>query len=407
MSSFVVMGGKPLSGCVTVSGAKNSALPILFSSIAAKGISKIHNIPNIGDVKVAIQLLEGFGADVKLDGTTLIVDTSNLNYREPTEKLTCSLRASTYLIGATLARFGRANIGLYGGCNFAPRPIDLHIYAMEEMGAERVGNSLFLKNTKDSHIVFPKTSVGATVNALILASSIEKKTIIDGCAIEPHILTLVDYLRKTGAKIEIENRRIVVYGRELEGREVVLNGDMIEAATYHVISLMTGGNIVVCGYDIEELSAFCDMAISSGASCENLDTGTRFYGEMTTTVDITASPYPGFATDLCPICAPLLAAFKGGFVRDLVFPARFGYLSELALFGLSYSRLDGGAHIHPSHIHSACATAPDLRGGMAALILALNAKGRSVIHSAEILMRGYANLCDKLSSLGAEIDFFN
>lgn len=406
MSSFVVNGGNPLSGRVRVSGAKNSALPILFSTIAAKGISKIHNLPDIGDVKTAVRLLLDFGAEVKSDADTLIVDTRNIKYSDPPESLTASLRASTYLIGATLARFGRANIGLYGGCNFAPRPIDLHIYAMEQMGAERVGNTLVLKKHKDSHILFPKTSVGATVNTLILASSIEKTTVIDGCAIEPHILVLLEYLKAAGAEITLENRRITVKGRELSGAEVTLNGDMIEAATYHILSLLLGGDITVDGVDMDELSVFTDTLSSAGASMQKLDTGARFCGKMSTTVDIIASPHPGFATDLCPICAPLLAAGYGGRISDLVFPTRFGYLFDLASFGLSFIRLDGGAYILPSSIHPATVRAPDLRGGMAALILALLARGESTIHSAETILRGYSNLVPKLSSLGAKIVFF-
>lgn len=406
MSSFVVNGGNPLSGRVRVSGAKNSALPILFSTIAAKGISKIYNVPDIGDVKTAIQLLWGFGAEVKSDADTLTVDTRELKYYDPPENLTTSLRASTYLIGATLARFGRANIGLYGGCNFAPRPIDLHIYAMEQMGAERVGNTLVLKKYKDSHITFPKTSVGATVNTLILASSIEKTTIIDGCAIEPHILVLIEYLRAAGAEITLENRRITVRGGELSRAEVTLNGDMIEAATYHVLSLLLGGGIIVDGVNMDELSVFNDTLTAAGALQQKLDTGVRFYGEMSTTVDIIASPHPGFATDLCPISAPLLASYNGGSIRDLVFPTRFGYLLDLASFGLSFIRLEGGVYILPSRIHPATVRAPDLRGGMAALILALLARGESRIHSAETILRGYSSLISKLSSLGAKIDFF-
>ena len=406
MGSFVVNGGNSLSGRVVVSGAKNSALPILFSTISAKGISKIHNVPDIGDVKIALDILRGFGAEVKIDADTVIVDTRELHYYEPPETLTASLRASTYLIGATLARFGRANIGLYGGCNFAPRPIDLHIYAMEQMGAKRIGNTLVLAKHRDSHIMFTKTSVGATVNSLILASSIEKTTVIDGCAIEPHILVLVEYLRKSGTEIIIENRRITVKGKGQTGATITLNGDMIEAATYHILSVLLGGDIVVDGIDMDELSIFTDTLTNAGVVQQKLDTGVRFCGKMSTTVDIIASPYPGFATDLCPLCVPLLASFFGGSVRDLVFPTRFGYLFDLAYFGLSFIRLEGGVYILPSRIHPATVHAPDLRGGMAALILALLAKGESTIRSAETILRGYSSLTQKLSSLGAKIDFF-
>ena len=157
---------------------------------------------------------------------------------------------------------------------------------------------------------------------------------------------------------------------------------------------------------MDELSIFTDTLTNAGVVEEKLDTGVRFCGKMSTTVDIIASPYPGFATDLCPLCVPLLASFFGGSVRDLVFPTRFGYLFDLAYFGLSFIRLEGGVYILPSRIHPATVHAPDLRGGMAALILALLAKGESTIHSAETILRGYSSLTQKLSSLGAKIDFF-
>ncbi len=405
MSSFIVNGGKLLSGSIRVSGSKNAALPIIFSTLAISGISKIHNAPNIGDVEVAIGLLRGFGAIIKKEGNSVIIDTKNIEYCKPSDALTSSLRGSTYLIGGMLARFGRAYIGAYGGCSFAPRPIDLHIYAMEQMGARREGDNLLLENPHGAIIEFPKPSVGATANAMILAASIDDITELYGCAVEPHIHSLADFLRSAGAEISIEDRHIKIRGCQLSCGEIALNGDMIEAATFHILSLLTGGSIVVEGVENKELSCFYSKLQMAGANIDDSNTGMRLHGKLQTTIDIIATPYPGFATDIAPLCAPLLARYFGGCIMDTVFPSRFGYLSTLASFGLKYNGTYGSATISPSTCHASIVTAPDLRGGMAAMLLALSIQGKSIIRSAEIVLRGYSELCKKLNSLGAEIQY--
>ena len=405
MSSYIINGGRPLFGSVRVSGSKNAALPILFAAITCEGRSRIHNMPQIGDVDSATCLLTELGAKVTRAGDTVTVDSSSLVYKRPSDSLTASLRASTYLIGAMLARFGRSDIGAYGGCSFAPRPIDLHIYAMERLGAKRVGDSLFLDNPRGAEITFPKPSVGATANAMILAASIEERTELFGCAVEPHILSLADFLTSSGAKIDVEDRHISIRGARLNEGEVTLVPDMIEAATYHILSLLTGGNIFVEGASYGELSCFLSPLEKSGIIVRKSDTDVCLRGKMQTIIDIVAEPFPGFPTDIAPLMAPLLAGCLGGHITDTVFPSRFGYLNSLSAFGLSYTRDRFGAAIYPSRFHSSRTAAPDLRGGMAAIILSLVSEGESIVNSADIVLRGYSDLTSKLLSLGADVKF--
>ena len=200
---MIVRGGKRLSGEVRISGSKNGALPILFATLITKGVSRIENLPDIGDIRVAIRLLEGFGAKMLRSGVALYIDTEHLTYREPDPTLVSQIRASSYLIGACLARFGKFTLSNFGGCSFSNRPIDMHLYAAEALGARIENDVLLTDGLKGAEIVFDKPSVGATVNAIIMASLSDGETHIHTYAKEPHIFTLVEFLKSCGADIEI------------------------------------------------------------------------------------------------------------------------------------------------------------------------------------------------------------
>ena len=481
MKKIIVNGGKALCGEVRVSGSKNAALPLIFASLLIDGETTLHKVPDIGDVRVALELLSGFGAEISFVNSTLRINSRGVKYRSAPTALTGKIRASTYLLGATLGRFGRAEIPASGGCNFSSRPIDFHINAAKSFGAALVENTLAKdelcinaagENTLENHqanilygaekylvaeklhgakIALLKPSVGATINALLMAVKAHGDSEISGFAREPHVLSVIDFLRAAGAEIRLENGKILVHPAPLHPTEFTVIGDMIEAGTYLTAAMITGGNITVSGIDPGELSAYLDIVKKLGFIPEILpdevffDPGNRspfapqkslsgiridskkrkFSGNK---ISVSAAPYPAYPTDLQPIIAPLIAKNSGGEIRDFVFPERFGYLESLAAFGIKSSiegcetgiktsvesRENGEnspseifehpyAKIEKSHLKSGKSNAPDLRGGMACLLAALSAKGYSEISSADLILRGYDSLVEKLTSLGAEV----
>ena len=230
-------GGKPLCGNITVSGSKNAALPILFSLLSINGVSTLHNLPSIGDVRVALAILEYYGARIEYRTDAVKIDTTAVRYAEPPRLLTAGIRASSYLIGSSLVRFARSSLVEIGGCGFAPRPIDLHLYAAYSLGAYRKGNLLCADRLKGCELIFPKPSVGATVNSLIMAAQAEGKTVIKGYAREPHVMAVADFLTRAGAKISFSDDAITVIGNTLHGADYTVIGDMVEAGSYLSASL--------------------------------------------------------------------------------------------------------------------------------------------------------------------------
>ena len=471
MKKIIVNGGKALCGEVRVSGSKNAALPLVFASLLIDGETTLHKVPDIGDVRVALELLSFFGAEISFVNSTLRINSRGVKYRSAPTALTGKIRASTYLLGATLGRFGRAEIPASGGCNFSNRPIDFHINAAKSFGAALVENTLAKDElcisaagentlTKDElcsasagknplekdqanissgaekyliaeklhgvKIALPKPSVGATINALLMAVKAHGDSEISGFAREPHVLSVIDFLRAAGAEIRLENEKILVHPAPLHPTEFTVIGDMIEAGTYLTAAMITGGNITVFGIDPEELSAYLDIVKKLGFIPEilpltlpeneeksadltsekslcgiRIDSKKRkFSGNK---ISVSAAPYPAYPTDLQPIIAPLIAKNSGGEIRDFVFPERFGYLESLAAFGISSTVAEKCAKIEKSHLKPGKSNAPDLRGGMACLLAALCAKGCSEISSADLILRGYDCLVEKLTSLGAEV----
>ena len=405
MAKYIVRGGRVLSGDVRVSGSKNAALPVIFASLTVGGVSKIRGIPDIEDTRVALRLIEEQGARITRLGDVTEIDCSALEYRPPSGTLASRLRASTYLLGACLARFGRVDLPAYGGCNFSARPIDMHVAAAGLFGAREDGCALVAPRLHGATVEFHKKSVGATVNSLIMAASADGVAVIRGAATEPHIGVLIDYLRSAGARISTHGDTLTVVGGSLHGGEVAVPPDSIEAGTYLALGAMTGGEVRVLCDRGGELISFLDAVKTGGLLCDCFDTGMRLHGKMTTKVDIYAAPFPSFPTDLQPIFASLSSVGAGADIYDRVFPSRFGYLSSLAALGVRCDRFDGWARIYPSRIRSGVTACTDLRGGAAAMLLALAADGESVIGEAQILDRGYERLAPKLLGLGADIKY--
>ena len=405
MGKFIVRGGRPLFGSVRVSGSKNAALPIIFASVITRGVSRFYNLPAITDVWDALEIIKSLGAKIHNEGGVTVVDTRDLSYAPVSPHLVARLRASTYLIGSCLARFGRAELLPFGGCAFSHRPIDMHLDAAVKFGARIDGELLTADFLTAADISLRQPSVGATVNALIMASAIRGESHITGAAKEPHILSLVSYLRSAGVSIREENGGYTVRGGELHGGIAVIPGDMIEAGTFLAASILTDGAVHVSGFDTRELVAFTAPMLARGVIEEVSESGIALLGRPRREISVTTGPYPAFATDLQPILSTVLATASGGEITDAVWPSRFGYLGELAKLGLSYLREGNRVRILRSSIHPALTTATDLRGGAAAVILSLAADGESRIDSGELVLRGYDDFVGKLREIGADVRY--
>ena len=391
MKILKVRGGRPLNGRIRVAGSKNAALPIIFSCILINGVSEIENLPDIGDTNIALSILCDMGAVIHKVGDLTYIDTSDLRYTKPRDELVEKIRASTYLIGACLGRFGICHVGKFGGCNFSNRPIDMHLDACRSLGCDIRGD-IIVGLPGEGEIHFNKPSVGATVNAILLASSIRGRSVIYGAAGEPHIDCLIDFLISAGADISRSGDKLEIIGANLLGGKIRVIDDMIEAGSYMALSYLTDGKIQPLNIPYNEMTAVTNAFCRMG-----LDGDERYY------THVTAEPYPGFPTDLQPIFTPLMAKYRGGVIIDDVWPERFGYLKSLESFGIKSHVKGNHAEIYPSSVHSAIVDAPDLRGGFACLMTALMAEGESRIYSAKTILRGYENLVNKLSHLGAEI----
>lgn len=402
MKKIIVNGGRKLQGDLTVSGSKNAALPIIFACILTNGVSEIDNLPDIGDVRAALSLLSSFGAKIERRGSLTFIDTRELSYIDPDVSLTSKIRASTYLLGSCLSRFGRCPMLIFGGCNFSHRPIDMHLDACLALGAHIDGDMITADRLKGNVISFRCPSVGATVNSILLAASAEGETLLRGCAVEPHIDALIDFLNSCGASIIRQGREIRICGRELHGGKITVIGDYIEAGSYIALGLMCG-SVRVKNAPLSHMSAVLDSLSSLGATFSFEDNLICAHLISKNFISLTTAPYPAFPTDLQPIFAPLMAVISGGEIIDTVWRERFGYLDSLSHFGILSQREDNRARIFRSKIHSGKTVAPDLRGGMACLMTALAAEGQSEIDSLEIILRGYENLEKKLRTLGAEI----
>lgn len=404
MKKIIVNGPATLRGSVKIGGSKNAALPILFACIIARGVSEIEGLPDIGDVRVAMEILTDMGIIITRKNGITYVDSRNMYYSIPREELISKIRASTYLIGACLGRFGRCVLQGYGGCNFSKRPIDMHLYAASALGAELNGGVITANKLTAAEISFDKASVGATVNAILLSVCADGKTCIKGAAREPHIDCLIEFLISCGAEIHKSGNEITVVGKRLQGGRIKIIPDMIEAGSYLAISAMPSAEVRVENSPLGDMKSIIEAFISFGAQISENSAFVRLMAKNPNSFSVVARPYPAFPTDLQPIIAPLMAIYRGGEITDEVWRDRFGYLKSLSAFGVKYSLHDNTAIIYPSKISPASVTAPDLRGGMACIIAALAAKGQSEIHSAEIVLRGYEDLVKKLGALGADVE---
>ncbi len=413
MGKYIINGGKKLYGTVDIQGSKNSAVAILIATLVTDGDTVISNLPDITDVDNCLKILSYYGCAVKRESRVCVkINTDNIRNRTLPCNLIKKIRASNYLIGALLSRFGACELPESGGCNFGSRPVDLHIGAMTALGASVKGGGKFLECRSGliaNNIVFPFKTVGGTVNAIIAAVKARGTTVIENAAREPHIKDLSLFLNSCGAEIYgAGSDRIVIYGKnKLTGSLHTIDYDMIEAGTYMIYGLVTDGKIYCRNAPIGEMQSFFSSLKNYGANITVCNDSVKTEGRHMRGCDVKTAAFPGFPTDLQPLITVLAGISEGhSNITEKIFSNRFGYVRELEKAGLRYNidgdtlKVSGVTGYSPSIME-----ATDLRGGAALIGAALNARGRSEILNAEYIQRGYSEIVRKLAGLGADIEF--
>ena len=400
VEKFVITGGKPLHGEVTISGAKNAAVGILPATILAADVCVIENLPDISDVAVSLKILSTLGAQVKmLNRNTYEIDTTHLTGTNVPDNLSRQMRASYYFLGALLSRFGRAQVAMPGGCNLGPRPIDQHLKVFSALGAEELNGA---------HIFFDKVSVGATMNGMLSAVMAKGQTILENCAKEPHVVDLANFLNMCGADVRGAGTDVIkVRGVEkLHGCTYSIIPDQIEAGSYMVAAAATGGDVLIKNVTPKHLEPITAKLRRAGAEVEEFDDAVRVRrtGDILP-LKINTMPHPGFPTDMQPLMGVLLSVAKGtSTVTESVWDNRFRYVDELRKMGASV-QVDGQVAVFEGveKLSPAPLRALDLRAGAAMVVAALMADGTSEIEEIGHIERGYENIVEKLRGLGADI----
>jgi UDP-N-acetylglucosamine 1-carboxyvinyltransferase len=402
MKKIEIHGGKPLSGNITISGAKNSAVALIPAAIMADSPVTLEGVPDIQDVHSLIEILEIMGATVSFEDNRMVIDPSNVvSIPMPSGKIN-SLRASYYFMGALVGKFGEAVVGLPGGCFLGPRPIDLHIKGFESLGAD-VSNEhgvIYLRTDdeglKGDRIFMDVVSIGATINVMLAAVKAKGKTIIENAAKEPEIIDVATLLNNMGAKIRgAGTDEIRIEGvEELHGCVHSIIPDRIEAGTYLALAAAMGEGVTVHNVIYEHIESFIakleEIGVEMNISEDSIDV---LPSKNLKTVDVTTSPYPGFATDL---------------IIDTIYSKRVNHIPELVRMGAD-ARVEGNLIVlnGPSKLHGAEVVASDLRAGACLVIAGLMAEGKTTIFNVEYILRGYDHIIEKLTALGATIEMID
>ena len=415
MDYIVINGQKRLQGNVSISGAKNAALAIIPATVVSGGVCIIDNVPYIEDVVNHTKVLESLGVTFEFrdNNHTLVVDATNITSHVLDEHHAKSTRASYYFMGALLARFGKVEMPMPGGCGIGARPIGYHIKGFEALGAtckqEHGIVTLEAKNgLKGANIYLDSPSVGATINIMIAAVFAEGTTLIENAAREPHVVDTANFLNKLGAKISGAGTDIIrIRGvNSLSGSEYTIIPDQIEAGTYMIAAAITGGDVTVENIIPKHMESLTSKLKEIGANItEGLDSIRVQVGSPLKGCDIKTAVYPGFPTDLQPQMATLLCTgTSSSVVTENIFENRFRYVGELRRLGASL-KLDSRSLIINGNyeLTGAKVEASDLRAGAALVIAGLAAKGKTTISGIEHLDRGYECLEEKLCALGADV----
>ena len=414
MEKIVVDGGYPLSGKVDISGMKNAAVAVIFATVLSSGVCVIDNLPEISDVVDCLAILQSIGANVRMVSRNKVeIDTTNVRDTEAPLDLVRKIRASYYLAGAVLGRFGEVKVGLPGGCKFGVRPIDLHVKAFERLGATvDLGggciDAVAEGGLKGANIYFDSCSVGATINAIIAAVMADGLTVIENPAKEPHVVDLANFLNACGADIRGAGTSVIkIYGgKPLHGCEYAIIPDMIEAGTFMVAAAATGGGIYINNAIPKHLETITSKLREMGVRVDEYDQAVMVTaGEKLLAANVKTLAYPGFPTDMHPQMAVLLCLADGpSHLNETIWNGRFRYVDELQRMGAKIRVEDRTAYFEGNTVFSpSIVKAVDLRAGAAVVLAALATEGRTMIEDISLIERGYDNIVSKLRSVGANI----
>lgn len=416
MTEYIIRGGKPLYGEIEISGAKNAAVAIIPAALLVDGVCRIENIPQISDVTLFLNILKTMGADVRtVNKHTMDIDCRGIRSGEGPCEMMRTIRASYYLIGAMLGKFGYARGAMPGGCDFGVRPIDQHIKGFRAMGAAvDVRDGMIIADTpngrlKGTNVYLDVVSVGATMNIMLAAVKAEGRTVIENAAKEPHIVDLANFLNSMGADIKGAGTSVI----KIKGVEKMNGGfysiipDQIEAGTYLAAVAGTGGEVLIKNVIPKHLECITAKLEEMGVEIEEQGDAVlvRRMGPLNCT-NVKTMPYPGFPTDMQPQIATLLAMARGtSMVTEDVWDDRFRYVSQLARMGANI-RVDGKVAVIQGveELRAAPVKACDLRAGAAMVIAGLCAEGSTRVEDVHYIERGYENIVEKLRGVGADIE---
>lgn len=413
MEQYVVKGGVPLRGEVSIGGAKNAALGILAAAIMTDETVTIENVPNVRDTRVLLQAIEGIGAKVKyIYNNTVQINGGSISDLNVEYEYIRKIRASYYLLGALLGKYKESNVALPGGCNIGSRPIDQHLKGFKALGAKvNIDHGVVsakAENLVGGHIYFDVVTVGATINLMMASCMADGETILENAAKEPHIVDVANFLNAMGANIKGAGTDVIrIKGvNRLHGCTYSIIPDQIEAGTFMMAAAATRGDIVIKDVIPKHLESITAKLLEMGCKLVEGDDWIRVIaeGEVGST-NVKTLPYPGFPTDMQPQIAVALALAKGSsMVTESIFENRFKYVDELNRMGAKIKVEGNTAYIEGvEKFTSAQLSAPDLRAGAALVIAALAADGISQIDDIEYIQRGYEDFEGKLSALGAII----
>jgi UDP-N-acetylglucosamine 1-carboxyvinyltransferase len=414
MDKLLIRGGVALDGTITVSGAKNAALPILAGTLLSSVPTVIRNVPQLKDVATMITLLQSMGVEATFDENLDVeVDASNVVARRAAYELVKTMRASILVLGPLLARFGEAEVSLPGGCAIGARPVNLHVQGLEAMGAEiKVENGYIharADRLRGAHIVFDTVTVTGTENLMMAAVLAHGETVLENAAREPEVIDVADFLNAMGARVRgAGTSTIKIEGvAELHGADHTVLPDRIETGTYLVAAAMTGGRIRLNGASPEHLEAVIIKLQEAGASIETGDGYIEIdmRGKRPEAVDVRTTPYPGFPTDMqAQFCAMNAMADGVGTITETIFENRFQHVLELQRMGADI-QIDGNKALcrGVEKLTSAPVMATDLRASAGLVLAALAAEGETLVDRIYHVDRGYERIEEKLRQLGAEI----
>ena len=414
MIKYLIQGGAPLRGTVNVSGAKNAAVAILPATLLVDGVCRLENVPDISDVRLLLDILRDMGSGIRrLTPNCIEIDNTRVRNIVAPIELVRRFRASYYLIGAELGRFGSAKVALPGGCNFSDRPIDQHLKGLRAMGADVALRSGYVIADAHGHLagghIFPDmVSVGATINLILAAVLAEGTTVIENCAKEPHVVDLASFLSAMGARISgAGTDTIRVRGvASLHGGSYTIIPDQIEAGTYMAAAAATGGDVLVCNIIPRHLECITAKLREMGVEVTEYDDAVRVRRTAPLSpTNVKTLPYPGFPTDMQPQFAACMALARGtSVIVEGIYDTRFGYTGELNRMGADIQVDTKVAVINGvKELHGCSVRAFDLRAGAAMVIAGLCAADTTTVEDAHYIERGYEDIIGKLRALGANI----